>query len=206
MIVEKITGKPLRDAIKERIFAPVHMTHTYFYSDELRGAPLPKTHRTRGYLIDTQDIRSAITLNRMFPKVGSRPEGDVYDTTLAAERDDAAGGIIATLPDLLHYADAVFHGRLISKSSQVVLTAVTQGMEETAFGKHRTWAMQAVHEPYGIVLYKEGDGEGGNTCLMSYVVAADEIFVGCTNSVGYFDEVDFMLDKVIPATLSRKSI
>ena len=202
MIVEKVTGKPLRYSIESRIFRPLHMSHSYFYSDELRGAPVPKVRRTRGYLINTRDIASAITLSPKFPKAGTRSEGDVYDTTLAAERDDAAGGIITTLPDLELYADALFHGRLLSKSSQAVLASAEVGMNQFAVGKHRTWAMQAAHEPYGVVLYKEGDGSGGNTCLMSYVVAADEIFAGCTNSIGYFDEVDFMLDKVIPGTLN----
>jgi hypothetical protein len=39
----------------------------------------------------------------------------------------------------------------------------------------------------------------GTTALLAYLPATDRLFAGFTNSFGYFTEVDYMLDDVIPA-------
>jgi len=61
-----------------------------------------------------------------------------------------------------------------------------------------------MRKPYGTLLYKEGDGEGGVNTLMAYFPARDEIFVGFSNSFGHFDEVDFMMDDVIGQLVAHK--
>ena len=74
--------------------------------------------------------------------------------------------------------------------------AALQGADELPADKHRIWTLQAMHKPYGVVIYKEGDGPGVNT-LMAYLPQQNEIFIGFSNSFGYFDEVHFMLDQVV---------
>ena len=70
-------------------------------------------------------------------------------------------------------------------------------MNAEPVGKKRIWAMQAVRKPYGVLVYKEGDGPGGVNTLMAYNVVTGKIFVGFINVFGYFNEVDFLMDDVI---------
>jgi hypothetical protein len=70
-------------------------------------------------------------------------------------------------------------------------------MNDQPAGKKRVWAMQAIRKPYGVLVYKEGDGPGGVNTLMAYNPSTDEIFLGFTNIFGYFNEVDFLMDEVI---------
>jgi hypothetical protein len=130
--------------------------------------------------------------NRFRPVPGTK----LTNTTLAGERIDSVAGIVTTLPDLMKYAQALFSGRLLSAKSQRFLMAAADGMEQMAIGKQRTFTLQAVRKPYGVLLYKEGDGPGCNT-LMAYRSATGQIYLGFTNSFGYFDEIDFMMDNVI---------
>lgn len=206
MIVEKVTGETYRAHVARTIFKPLGMTSSFFLSDYLRaGAPEP-WRADQGYLLATKELRAIVDINPMFKPVpgANRPEGDLLNTTRAAERLDPAAGIVSTLPDMAKFADALFHGRLLSPAAQKFLTAAREGMAAEPVGKHRTWTLQAAHEPYGVMLYKEGDGPGGFGTLMAYRPDTDEIFVGFTNSFGHFDEVDFMLDDVIAGMAAGK--
>jgi CubicO group peptidase (beta-lactamase class C family) len=144
--------------------------------------------------------------NVMFRPVPGDYGKDVQllNTTLAAERTDAAGGLVTTLPDLLKFASALFRGKLLSPQSQKFLMSAGEGMEVQPLEKQRTWALQAIHKHYGVLVYKEGDGPGGVNTLMAYHPATDEIFLGFTNSFGYFNEVDFMMDDVIGKFVLKK--
>ena len=104
---------------------------------------------------------------------------------------------MTTLPDLLKYASALFRRKLLSPKSQAFLMSVAEGMNDQPLGKKRVWAMQAIRKPYGVLVYKEGDGPGGVNTLMAYNPSNDEIYLGFTNIFGYFNEVDFLMDEVI---------
>lgn len=199
MIVERVSGRPFKQQLAETLLAPLGMNSTYFYSSYLGKDARPPISTVQGYLLATDELRSVISVNAMFKPVAGdkRPAGQLLNTTLAAERIDAAGGLVTTLPDLLKYASALFRGKLLSPKSQAFLMSVTEGMSEQPVGKKRVWAMQAIRKPYGILVYKEGDGPGGVNTLMSYSPATDEIFLGFTNVFGYFNEVDFLMDEVI---------
>lgn len=199
MIIEKVSGVSYKGYIKRTILEPLRMKHTYFYSDFLEGRVRPPMKQTQGYLVATKDIRDVIDINPMFKPVPDEKRGgnDVLNTTLASERVDSVGGIITTLGDLAKFADVLFRGKLLSNTSQGILTAALDGAEKLALDKHRTWTLQAMHRSWGVLLYKEGDGPGGVTALMAYFPAKDQIFIGFSNSFGFFDEVDFMMDDVI---------
>ena len=153
LIVEKQSGMPFKIYVTDTILKPLGMSSTYFYSDLILGKVKPKRPMTRGYLIATEDIRNAIKINSIFPIVSDhkRPEGELFDTTLASERNDAAGGIISTLPDLLRLGSAAFRGKLLSPTSQTFLTAAKAGMQSQPIGKQRTWALQSMNKSYGVV-------------------------------------------------------
>ena len=157
-------------------------------------------------MLATKEIREAVKISPLFRPVPGekRAGGDLLNTTLAAERIDAAGGIVTTLPDLVQFAAALFREKLLSASSQKVMAAALEGAETLPIDKHRTWTLQAMRKSYGVVLYKEGDGPGGVNTLMAYVPAKDQIYVGFTNIFGNFNEVDFMLDEVIGPLVLRK--
>ncbi len=199
MIVEKVSKRPFKQFVAETILKPLAMHHTYFYSDYVCSKRTPPVATVQGYLLATPDIRKVVAINPMFKPVAGikRTDGELLNTTRAAERVDAAGGIVSTLPDMLKFASALFRGKLLSRESQGVLTAAVNGAEALPIGKHRTWALQAMHKSYGVVLYKEGDGAGGVNTLMAYLPAQDRIYIGFINVFGNFDEVDFMLDNVI---------
>jgi len=205
MIVERISGRPFQEHLKQTLLLPLGMNSTYFYSSFLgKGAHAPD-RTVQGYLLATDELRSAINLNAMFKAVpgDQRSGGQLLNTTLAAERIDAAAGLVSTLPDLLKYASALFRGKLVSPKSQAFLMSSAEGMNLQPVGTKRVWAMQAIRKPYGVLVYKEGDGPGGVNTLMAYNPAADEILLGFTNIFGYFNEVDFLMDEVIGGLRNR---
>ena len=206
MIVEKVSGISYKTYVASHIFAPLGMRYTYFYSDYVCRRDPPPDRTVEGYMLATKEIREAVKISPLFRPVPGekRAGGDLLNTTLAAERIDAAGGIITTLPDLVLFAAALFREKLLSASSQKVMAAALEGAESLPIGKHRTWTLQAMRKSYGVVLYKEGDGPGGVNTLMAHVPAKDQIYVGFTNIFGNFNEVAFMLDEVIgPLVLGK---
>ena len=206
MIVAKVSGMPLKQYVEREIFGPLNMASTYFYSDAIRGLVTPRATMVQGYLINTKEIREIISLSPIYKPVPQLTSdlGPVYNTTLASERLDAAGGVISTLPDLMKFGAALFRGKLLSAVSQTFLTAAGAGMDSLDLSKQRTWTLQAARKRYGVVLYKEGDGPGGTTAVLIYLSSQDRIVAGFTNSFGYFNEVDFILDEVMPALAAKK--
>jgi D-alanyl-D-alanine carboxypeptidase len=199
MIVERTSGRSYKEYLRKTMIEPLGMQSTYFYSDYMGKNAHPPAVPVQGYLLSTKDLRAVIEPNAMFRTVPGDYGKDVQllNTTLAAERTDAAGGLVTTLPELLKFASALFRGKLLSPQSQKFMMSAVEGMELQPLEKKRTWALQAIHKSYGVLVYKEGDGPGGVNTLMAYRPASDEIFLGFTNSFGYFNEVDFMMDDVI---------
>ena len=198
MIVERVSGRPFKEYLTRTLLVPLGMNSTYFYSSFLGKDAHPPLRTVQGYLLATDELRSAISINAMFKPVpgDKRSGGQLLNTTLAAERIDAAAGVVTTLPDLLKYASALFRGKLLSPKSQAFMMSVAEGMNAQPVGQKRVWAMQAIHKRYGVLVYKEGDGPGGVNTLMAYNPSTNEIFLGFTNIFGYFNEVDFLMDDV----------
>jgi CubicO group peptidase (beta-lactamase class C family) len=93
MVIEKVTGQPYEQAVRERVFAPLGMTNSGF--DYLN---LPSTLKATGYqyLNDTQQ--------KPYP---------FYDSTVGY----AAGSIYSTTSDLLKWVQTIGKGRLLSAAS-----------------------------------------------------------------------------------------
>ena len=199
MIVGQVAQRPFKEYLTKTILQPLGMQSTYFYSDYVGKRAHPPVGTVQGYLLATEDIRSAIQISTMFKPVSGegRKQGELLNTTLAAERIDAASGLVTTLPDLLKFASSLFRGKLLLPRSHKFMMAVGEGMAEEPMGKKRVWALQAIHKSYGVLIYKEGDGPGGVNTWMAYRPATDEIYLGFTNSFGYFNEIDFFIDDVI---------
>lgn len=193
LIVEKVVHQPLREHIIETIFKPLGMKDSYYYSERIGRAAAAHGRETQGYLYESDDIRNAVMIGPQFKHVS----GKLINTSLAAERIDAAAGIVSTLPDMLKFGTALFGGKLLSPQSQAFLMSSAAGMEHMEIGKQRIRAMQAVRWPYGILIEKEGDGSGGFNSLLAYEPSTGTIYVSFTNSFGYFDEEEFLMRDVI---------
>ena len=206
MIVERTSQLSYKEYVRKTVLQPLGMQSTYFYSDYMGKNAHPPVSTVQGYLRSTKDLRAVIEPNGMFKPVPGDYGQDVQllNTTLAAERTDAAGGLVTTLSDLLKFASALFRGKLLSPQSQKFMMSAAEGMELQPLEKKRTWTLQAIHKSYGVLVYKEGDGPGGVNTLMAYQPATDEIFLGFTNSFGYFNEVDFMMDDVIGKVVRKE--
>ena len=205
MIVSKVTGRPLGDVIRTTLLEPLGMVSTYFYSDAVRGHFRPNTPMVQGYLLNSQAIRNVISVNPMFRAVLGRTssENNLINTTLASERVEGAANIVSTLPDMMRFAAAVFHGELLSPRTQAFLMAA--GGPGLALGQQRTWTLQSMHRPFGMLVCKQGDGPGGMTAIMAYTPQTGDIYVAFTNSFGHFDEADFLVDEVIGSLVSAPS-
>jgi CubicO group peptidase (beta-lactamase class C family) len=117
------------------------------------------------------------------------------------ESIDAAAGLVTTLPDLHKFAAGLFRGKLLSRQSQSFMTAVEGEMAGTEIGKQKTRALQAAATPFGLVLFKAGDGPGGFNTLMAFHPRTGAIFLGFTNQFGDFDEVDVMMTDLMSAAV-----
>ena len=130
MIVERVSGRPFKEHLARTLLVPLGMNSTYFYSSFLGKNAHPPVQTVQGYLLATDELRSAINVNAMFKPVpgDKRSGGQLLNTTLAAERIDAAAGLVTTLPDLLKYSSALFRGKLLS--------AEEPGLPDVRGGRH----------------------------------------------------------------------
>jgi D-alanyl-D-alanine carboxypeptidase len=199
MIVAGIAGIPFKKYVTDRIFYPLAMNDTYYYSDRLPVRGLANVKTTHGYLLATEEIRNLIDINRMYEAIpGVQREGvSLLDVTLASERIDGASGIVSTLPDLNRFAKALFGGGLLSDSSQSFLMSVGTGMQDEPLDRRRICALRALRKEFGALIFAEGDSPGGVNTLLAYAPASQTIYAGVVNMFGSFDEVDWMTDDVI---------
>ena len=197
MIVASVSGESLKTHIARTILEPLGMGVTYFYSDVLTGKRTTPATVANGYIKLTKDLAGAVVFNPGFKS----PEPGWLNTSAAAERIDAASGLITTLVDLHKFASALFRGKLLSPTSQAFLTSVKGELAGAEVGKQKTRTLQGEVTPFGPVLFKEGDGPGGFNTLMAYHPSSDTIFIGFTNEFGNFDEVDTLMMNVMSTTI-----
>ena len=160
MIVERVSREPYKVHVARTILRPLGMDATYLLFGRARRQATTTTV-ANGYIKLTTDLTNAVTFNPRFPT----PRKGWLNTSIAAERIDAAAGLVTTLPDLQKFAAALFRGKLLSPESQSFMTAVGRAMAGTEIGKQKTRALQAAATTFGLVLFKAGDGPGGFNTL-----------------------------------------
>lgn len=110
MLVEKVTGRPLAQEMRRRIFDPLKLTHTFFApNDAIEGA------LAEGYI----DASNRADVSMTF----------VY----------ATGNIISTADDLRRFADNLLGGRLLSPATRTMMATLVDtggayGMPELQYG------------------------------------------------------------------------
>jgi D-alanyl-D-alanine carboxypeptidase len=117
-IVEQITGKPIAEEIRQRVFDPLHLSNTIYPPDN--KIPLPFIHGYGwGWESDTTTL----------PDVA-----EAYDPSMAG----AAGAIIADVYDMKRWVEDLYKGTLLSPATQAerlkVVTAQGEACEEYGLG------------------------------------------------------------------------
>ena len=108
MIIEKVTGKPYEQVMREKILEPLQMTHSGFDFIHLQSR-----NKTTGYEV--------LNASQQIPT-------HLWDSTVTY----AAGGIYSTVGDLYKWAKAVGAGKLLSKDSWQ--QAFTPGLDHYGYG------------------------------------------------------------------------
>lgn len=93
LLVEKVTGRPLAEEMRQRIFEPLGFSHTVFATTERFGTSI-----AHGY-------------------IGASARSDVSMTFVFA-----TGNIVSTVDDLRLFIDGLFTGRLLNQESLTTMT------------------------------------------------------------------------------------
>ncbi|MFI8826066.1 serine hydrolase domain-containing protein [Streptomyces sp. NPDC053431] len=104
MLIEKLTGRPVADAYKSRIFKPLKLSGTSYVHPDTRIKGL----RVRGYL---------------HPDEAGAPLVDSTEQTVSWAQ--SAGAVISTPADLNTFMSALLRGRLLSPEMLGAMTTVT---------------------------------------------------------------------------------
>ena len=115
MIIEKVTGKDVVDEIHRRILRPIGLNNIYLEGFE----PVPEGQMPHRYHWATPAFRQNAGVNAAFPEV--RPGLiDVSRSNLSVEW--TAGGMVASVRDLVLFAVALRDRRLLSSQSMKFMT------------------------------------------------------------------------------------
>ncbi|MEZ5344916.1 MAG: serine hydrolase domain-containing protein [Pyrinomonadaceae bacterium] len=200
LVIEKISGKSLRRFVADEIFEPLEMHDTAYLGEKADPLEFELPATVEGYLRRSEELDSVVTLDPGFKNIG---EG-LVNTTSAAERIDAASGIVSTARDLLTFGRAFYDGRLLSERSMRWFFSAGSGIENDPIGTVRQ-SVAAIHRrKYGVVYASTGDGPGGINATLVYHPKSQTLVVAFTNIFGLFDEIDFMNEAIISEMISKE--
>jgi D-alanyl-D-alanine carboxypeptidase len=118
LVVEKVGGKPLAQAMQDRLFSPLGLQHTLLPASTVNTIPEPFSH---GYLYGSSsvalvgeppyspEVQAAARAGTVLPKDYT----DVNHSFAAA-----AGGVISTANDLATWIKALVAGRVLDRAYQ----------------------------------------------------------------------------------------
>jgi D-alanyl-D-alanine carboxypeptidase len=164
MIIDKITGQPHGEVLRERIFAPLGMDHTYYYN---YAEPFPNQLLAQGYLDFHNDGGSIQNISSMNP--GS---GNGYT------------GVYSTVSDLYKFLNALLVEKtLISPEN---LEYIFNNFKSTGSGTWQT-SIGAIHREYMDVLPESvkalghGGGDIGYSANLNYFPHNQTIYAATFN-------------------------
>ncbi|HRW30759.1 MAG TPA: serine hydrolase domain-containing protein, partial [Emcibacteraceae bacterium] len=108
LIIEKITGGPLELEVRNRILAPLKLTHTYYDTYEI----LPQGGLAGSYHLGTNQFISKVGINADF-ETESNLFINTSGTSLSSE--GLAGGMVTTPRELAIFASALWNGKIINE-------------------------------------------------------------------------------------------
>jgi CubicO group peptidase (beta-lactamase class C family) len=160
-VVEVVTGRPIETAMRDLVFAPLGLERTFFFASEVI------THR----------VASGHNSFDGVPRV-ARPWA-------IPRAQNAAGGIVSTVPDLLRYARFHMGDGTAADGSRVLSSASMDLMRsplvKAALGLHRGIAWQ-VEDQGGVRVIGHGGATIGQQALLSIAPARRAAIAMLTNS------------------------
>ena len=132
LIVEKVSGKPLREFADERIFRPLGMTHTHFHDDYTEVIP----DRAWGYFPkDDEETKWGISINNSNIVMG-------------------CGGMMSTLADWARW-DANFYDNQLPGGPELIERMLAPGVLDSGTATHYGYGI-VVSEYRGLRLVSHG--------------------------------------------------
>lgn len=118
LIVEKITGQSLAQAMKDRLFDPLHLEHTFLPASSDNTLPIPYSH---GYLYGSSSV-AMIGEPPYSPQVQAAARAGTLlpkdYTNLNHSFAAGAGAAISTANDLTTWIQALVSGRMLNAEYQ----------------------------------------------------------------------------------------
>lgn len=169
-IIEKVTGKPFQDVLKERILGPLGMTES-------------------GMLYQRDVIKN---LAQTYYKPGEA-QPLINDLPVYIENWYAAGGMYATAGDLLKFSDALFRGRLLKL--QTLSLMLKPGLDDYGYG---LWVASArVGEKTYRVAHRPGRIMGANGVLLRFLDEDLTVIVLSNTNLTDLDAFAFLIGKTV---------
>jgi D-alanyl-D-alanine carboxypeptidase len=118
LTIEKVEGKPLAQAMQERLFGPLHLQHTVLAASTVNTIADPYSH---GYLYGSASV-AMVGTPPYSPQVKAAARAGTLlpkdYTNLNPSFAGAAGGAISTANDLATWIQALVSGRVLNATSQ----------------------------------------------------------------------------------------
>ena len=118
LIVEKVGGKPLAQAMQDRLFKPLRMQHTFLPASAVSTLPDPYSH---GYLYGSSSVALVGTPSyspqiQAAARAGTLLPKDYTDVNHSFAA--AAGGVVSTADDLATWIQALVAGGVLNAAYQ----------------------------------------------------------------------------------------
>jgi D-alanyl-D-alanine carboxypeptidase len=201
LIINKVSGKSLRDFVKEEIIDKIGLKNTAYYGEQDNPIKFELECETQGYINYTDEIQSIIKIDEKFPRVND----SLVNTTVAAERIDGAAGIVSTANDLLILAKHLFQNKLLSEKSMEFLNLPSGRLTKNNSETGTQAVLQFFKRKYGILYVASGDGTSGFHSMLVYEPKSTLIIVLYTNIFGLFTENEIMLEIVDNIIMKEKN-
>ena len=182
-IIERATGMPYETAVRERIFAPLGLTRTFFFAHEAIAYP------------------NAVGHNQITPGGDEHEVARLYPLPRAT---NAAGGIISTVNDLLTFAQFHFDGGVTRDGQRLLpeetVHAMWQPQIKAANGKDYYALGWETTERGGLRQIRHGGATNGFNARLTVIPERKFALAILTNS----ERGSVMYDEVIAAELAAR--
>jgi D-alanyl-D-alanine carboxypeptidase len=189
LIIEKVGGKPLAQAMQERLFEPLHLQHTQLPPSAVNTLPDPYSH---GYLYGSASVAMVGTPPyspqvKAAARAGTLLPKDYTDLNYSFAA--AAGGVISTASDLVTWIQALVGGRVLNATSQRRwLDSPRPEDPSKPDGQQYGYGIAKLHWGPNTIYFHGGESPGFNS-FMGYDPANLVTLVVWTNLTVSLDEI-----------------
>ena len=188
LIIEKVDGKPLAQAMQDRLFGPLNMQHTELPASTVNTIPEPYSH---GYLYGSSSV-AFVGTPPYSPEVQAAARAGALlptdYTDLNHSSAAAAGGVISTANDLAVWIKALVGGRVLNAEYQRRWFDSLQPENPTKpGGQQYGYGIAQLHWAANTIYFHGGETAGYNS-FMGYDLSNQVTLVIWTNLTVSLDE------------------